>query len=248
MRVSVQFLVLLLACVLPVSLACCRSVEQDPGQPYRDATRFEQAIQRFEKQDARSKPPPGAVVCVGSSSIRMWHGRIADDLAPLTLVPRGFGGSNMNDLLHYLDRVVIAYRPRAVVIYEGDNDISQGVCPSMIANTFDRVVERLHDQLPDCRVYVLSIKPSPARWQLWPKMVRANELLKAACRRDKRLTFIDVASPLLGEDGQPVAELFVADRLHLSPAGYDRWRDAVRPVLVSAEARFEPSPSQDPAH
>lgn len=212
---------------------------EDLGEPYGDPMRFEKHISRFEKLDQQSQPPTGAVVCVGSSSIRMWHKRIVGDLAPLTVVPRGFGGSNMNDLLHYADRVVLAYRPRAVLIYEGDNDIGQGISPQRIALTFDELVGKIHLELPACRIYVLSIKPSLRRWSLWPKMVKANQLLEQACERDGRLTFIDVASPMLGSDGKPRPELFIRDELHLNEAGYDLWRGVVRPVLVEREKDYE---------
>ena len=209
------------------------------GKPYGDPTRFERAIERFEKQDAKAAPPEGAVLFVGSSSIRMWHDRLAEDVAPLTVVGRGFGGSNMNDLLHYLDRVVIPYRPRAVVIYEGDNAIAQGVSPKMIADTFDQVVSAIHDELPGCRVYMLSIKPSPARWEMWPAMLRANRLLAEACAADDRLTYIDLSTPMLGNDGEPRPELYVKDRLHLTREGYELWRSILRPVLMAGERRYE---------
>ena len=97
------------------------------GKPYRDPTRFEQQIQAFETTDQQAFPPQNAIVCTGSSSMRGWHDTIADDLAPLTVIPRGFGGSNMNDALHYADRIALAYKPRAIVVYEGDNDIAQGI-------------------------------------------------------------------------------------------------------------------------
>ncbi len=230
----------LLGCLFLLTTAVgCQPVES-ADKAYPDPGRFEQAIMKFEKMDAASPAPVGAVVCVGSSSMRMWHDRIGQDLEPLTIIARGFGGSNMNDLLVYVDRVVIAYRPRAVVIYEGDNDIAQGVSPAMIARTFDDVVDRIHATLPDCRVYVLAIKPSPARWELWPMMQEANRLLKRSCSTDKRLTFIDVAGPMLGDDGRPRPELYVEDRLHMTRAGYEVWREAVRPVLVEAERGFEP--------
>ena len=240
-----RFMALLcLACILLPATACVAAQEQ--GEPYGDPQRFEKAIKRFEKQDKQSPPPKGAVVCVGSSSMRMWGKRLGEDLSPLTVVPRGFGGSNMNDLLHYLDRVVLAYEPRAVLIYEGDNDIGQGVSPRLIEEAFAQLVEAIHEALPGCRVYVLSIKPSPKRWALWPKMVDANRRLKRVCERDKRLTFIDVAGPMLGDDGKPIPELFVKDQLHMSPAGYDVWREVVRPVVVVHERRYEADPQESP--
>lgn len=212
----------------------------DGEKQYRSPTRFEEEIQRFETADREQPRPQGAIVCVGSSSIRGWHGTINDDLAPLTIIPRGFGGSNMNDALHYADRIVFPYNPRAIVVYEGGNDIAQGIAPEKIADTFREFVEKVHQKLPKCRIYFLSIKPSIWRWSLWPKVEEANRLISAECAKDKRLAFVDVASGMLNEEGKPRKEIFKKDNLHMTRDGYVIWRDALRPILLKAELQFEP--------
>ena len=125
------------------------------------------------------------------------------------------------------------------MLYEGDNDVAQGVSPAEIAATFERILARLHDALPETRIYVLSIKPSIARWRMWDTMVAANALLAERCAADDRLTYIDVASPMLDGDAKPMPEIFVDDMLHMNGAGYDIWRDAVRPVLLAGELAAE---------
>ncbi len=206
---------------------------------YPSPKRFESAIEHFEKQDHFSPPPTGAIVCVGSSSMRKWHGKIHEDLAPLTVIARGFGGSNMNDLLYYLDRIVLKYKPRAVVIYEGDNDTAVGISPSTIAEMFRKVATRIHQALPQARIYFLAIKPSVARWKLWPKMQQANRLIAHQCAQDPRLTFVDVATPMLDSNGQVKKDIFESDNLHMNRKGYEIWRDVLRPILMAHEAKFE---------
>ena len=212
----------------------------DTEKEYRSPKRFEKAIQRFEAADRKQPPPQDAIVCIGSSSMRGWQGTIRGDLAPLTIIPRGFGGSNMNDALHYADRIVLRYRPRAIVVYEGDNDVAQGIAPEQIADTFRAFVKKVHDELPKCRIYFLSIKPSIRRWSLWPKMQKANSLITAECAKDKRLTFVDVASGMLDGEGKPRKEIFKKDNLHMTRDGYVIWRNALGPILVKAEHQFEP--------
>ena len=211
----------------------------DDEKQYGSPSRFENSIKRFETKDKAQAPPQGGIVCVGSSSVRGWHATIQQDLAPLFIIPRGFGGSNMNDALHYLDRVVLRYKPRAIVVYEGDNDIAQGISPKKITATFQAFVSKVHHDLPDCRIYFLAIKPSIRRWTLWPKMQQANQSIAAACAHNKRLTYVDVASGMLDSNGQPRPEIFMKDKLHMTRAGYLIWRDALRPVLMQAELRFE---------
>lgn len=235
----------LIPCI--VSIVCVATLssyaqDADPGKDYPDpSTRFVKNIEKFEASDAKSMPPEGVIVCIGSSSMRGWHGTIKKDLEPLTVIKRGFGGSNMNEALYYADRIVIPYKPRAVVVYEGDNDIAQKVSPQKVAETTRAFVAKVHESLPDCRIYFLSIKPSIKRWSMWPKMVEANKLIEEICAEDDRLTYIDVATVMLDDEGQPQKNLFKEDDLHMTRDGYVLWRDQVRPVLVENELEFEAS-------
>jgi lysophospholipase L1-like esterase len=226
-------------CLLAAAGADADAEGGDRWVPFADPTRFEKAVAAFEEADRTSPPPAGAVVAVGSSSMRGWHGRIAQDLAPVTVIPRGFGGSNYYDVLHYADRLVLAYQPRAVLLYEGDNDVAAGIPPAQIAATFDALVARLRGRLPDLRIYVIGAKPSIARWSMWPQMVDANDLVAQRCAADPRMTYIDVAAGMLGTDGTPRPEIFLSDQLHMNDAGYDAWAAAVGPVLRAGEARHE---------
>lgn len=210
-----------------------------PAAEYADPERFRAAIDAFLAADAESMPPKRAVVATGSSSMRGWHGRIAEDLAPLTIIPRGFGGSNMHDVRHFLDELVLRYEPRAVLLYEGDNDVAAGMEPHQILAEFDAIDAAIAERLPETRIYILAVKPSIARWQHWATMQATNDLFKARADNDPRLTFLDIATPMLGGDGEPLADIFIPDMLHMNGAGYDIWRDAVRGVLVEAEGDFE---------
>ena len=223
--------------VLIISTASVRGANDafDSSKPYPEPQRFEKSIRAFELADEKNPPAPGGVVCVGSSSVVGWHASIQKDLAPLKIIARGFGGSNMNDALYYVDRVVLRYRPRAVVLYEGDNDINLGVAPQKIRETFTTFVSAIHKKLPDARIYVLSIKPSPSRWSLWPKSIEANTLLRAACAADKRLTYVSIVEPMMLPDGTMKENIFKTDRLHMTAAGYALWREVLRPILVSRE-------------
>ena len=146
----------------------------------------------------------------------------------------------MNDALHYTNRIVLPYKPRAILVYEGDNDIANGIAPKKIADTFLTFTKKVHKELPKCRIYFLSIKPSIARWSMWPKMKEANSLIAAECTKDKRLTFVDVASGMVDDEGNPRKEIFKKDNLHMTRDGYVIWRNALRPILVKAELQFEP--------
>ncbi len=206
---------------------------------YPDPARFEAEIRRFEQSDSEKFPPAGAVLCTGSSSMRMWHPTIKEDLEPLTVIPRGFGGSTLNDLLHYADRIVIPYKPRAIVVYEGDNDSKAGVSEELFTQTLAAFLKKVHDALPGTRLYFLSVKPSPSRITLMPLMRRYNEAMRSAAAADPRVTYIDVFNPMLDDTGSPIPSVFLKDNLHMNREGYLLWTKVVRPVLVEAEQSYE---------
>lgn len=211
-------------------------VSSSAAQTTSDPARWANTIASFDA-DAASRPD-GAIVLTGSSSFARWR-TMEEDLAPLTVIPRGFGGSTMADVLHYVDRLVFPYNPRAVVIYEGDNDTSDGVSPATIASQLTEIIAKIHAALPDTRVYVLSVKPSLARVGVWDKAQETTDLYKEIVAGDDRLHFIDVATPLLKANGTVMGDIFVEDGLHLNDKGNRIWATAIKSGLMALEAEFE---------
>lgn len=202
-----------------------------PDGPLAKGPRFAKEIAAFEKADADHPPAPGGVLFVGSSSIRLWDLEVS--FPGRNYLNRGFGGSTMGELLHYTDRIVLPYRPKVIVLYEGDNDIKLKVTPAAYAEHFKQFVGKVRQQLPTTRILVLGIKPSRSRWELWPTMQEANRLVAELAATDPLITVLDTATPLLGEDGLPIPELYKQDALHLSPAGYARWAKVLEPHLAA---------------
>ena len=186
---------------------------------YPDPTNWDYTIGGFALEDEIIGARPGAIVATGSSSMRFWGHRIHEDLAPLSVISRGFGGSNMNDVLHYLDRLVLMHEPRAVMIYEGDNDVAQGVPVEVILQTFESAIDRILLQDASIRIYLLSIKPSIARASMWPVMLQVNAGLKQFAAAEPNIHYIDVATPMLNADGSVRQDLFVSDGLHMNQKG-----------------------------
>ena len=199
------------------------ALAQSPADP--DPARFEAEIKGFDELDRKNTTPKGAVLFVGSSSIKRWP--TAEGLPGLTVINRGFGGSYIADVNHYFDQTVRKYAPSVIVFYAGDNDLGSGKSPDRVFADYQAFVEKVHGAKPDTEIFFIAIKPSLARWKLWQTMKAFNERVRAFSSSRPRLHFVDVAPPMLGTDGQPRPELFVEDGLHMTPAGYEIWNDLV---------------------
>ncbi len=211
--------------VLTGLVACAAT--QEATRP--TTRRFEREIAAFEQSDLKSPPPKDAVLFIGSSTFAMWGKRLPEDFKPLVAINRGFGGSTMDDLLVHMDRVVIPYRPRAIVIYCGENDINSGAKPEQVLANVRAFIERARAALPNVRIYYISMKPSPSRWKMWDRMTKGNELVRQFAAENK-VVYIDTTAVMM-KDGQPDAGLFLPDMLHMNRSGYELWIPIVREAI-----------------
>ena len=192
---------------------------------------WESAIAQYEASDVADAPDSGSVVFVGSSSILFW-GTLVGDMAPISVLNRGFGGSVISHVTHFSDRVVLPYEPSAIVLYAGDNDIAFGLSADCTLRDFEAFVDHIETEAPGTPIYFISIKPSPSRMDLWDDMERANRLIEARTTTRSTLHFIDVSASMLDEQGQPIEALYLEDGLHMTPAGYELWTSIVKPRLA----------------
>jgi lysophospholipase L1-like esterase len=191
---------------------------------------FEKEIKAFEELDHKNPPPKDAVLFIGSSSIRKWKS-LGADFPDVVTINRGFGGSKIADSTRYVDRIVTPYHPKLIVMYAGDNDIAGHRTPQQVLEDFRTFVEKVRQSQPEVPILYISIKPSLARWKLVDKIKEANSLIEQYTREGKALGYIDIFPAMLGEDGKPRPELFVADGLHMTEAGYKIWTKIITPRI-----------------
>lgn len=193
-------------------------------------SKWEGEIAKFEKQDAETPPMKGGNLFIGSSSIRMW--KLKESFPGYECLNRGFGGSNLADVIQFVDRIVVPYEPKVVVLYAGDNDLGNKRTPEQVHADYLSFVEQVRAKLPKTKIVWIAIKPSGKRWALRDQTKAANAAIQADIAAGKGDVNIDVWPPMLGEDGLPRPELYLADQLHLTPAGYAVWNKLVEPHLV----------------
>jgi len=216
------------------------------AQTQGGAERFEKDILAFEAGDKTNPPPKQATLFVGASNIRRWTG-LTNDFRGQKVFNRGFGGALMRDVLHYADRIVLPYEPKAIVLQAGGNDLNAGRSPEAVLADFQALAAKVHGRLPETSITVLAIPPSEARWAQVDKIRAANGLLSQFAQTDRRLKFIDLFPYMTGPDGRPRAELFVADQLHVNTAGYElwtsllKWQGEIRALLKADKTNAPPA-------
>ncbi|WP_106640100.1 GDSL-type esterase/lipase family protein [Allosphingosinicella vermicomposti] len=221
---------IIVAIGLALAASACLSTPPIAGPLPTDAP-LRSEILAFAEKDRVSPPPACPVLFVGSSSIRLWS-TLTEDMAPLPVINRGFGGSTIAQANSYFDRIVTPYRPRAIVIYSGENDIDSGAQPNEVIERFKTFLKLKDARLGDTPVFYIAAKPSKLRADQFPRQTAANAGIRALADARADLHFIDVVSAML-DDGKP-KDLYVEDGLHMSPAGYAIWRDLVMNALVDA--------------
>jgi lysophospholipase L1-like esterase len=190
-------------------------------------------IQNFQKQDAAKPPAQHAILFVGSSSFTKWTD-VSDYFPGYNIINRGFGGSTLLDVIRYAYDVILPYHPKQVIIYCGENDLAYAefVTPTEVLKRVQTLFAIIRINMPSTTIDFVSIKPSPVRAAIQPRVIEANHLIKAYIKQQKNAAFIDIYHPMLDSKGNMREELYISDRLHMKPEGYKIWKRIIQPYLL----------------
>ena len=187
-------------------------------------------IDAFDKLDANN-PLQECILFTGSSSIRMWKDPAKDFNNP-KILNRGFGGSQIIDLIENFDQVILKYHPQKIVIYSGDNDIQEGKSAEIVFGDFCTLYGMIKAKLPNAEVYYIAIKPSLNRWEKVLEMKKANTMINEYINIKSNAAFVDVFSPMIDFNGKPSEKWFMEDGLHMTEEGYKLWTKILSPYIV----------------
>lgn len=208
-----------------------QSAEQPAPVEVEKERPFEKEILAFEQQDSVEFPPKGAIVFTGSSSIRMWKD-LKERFEGYAIIQRGFGGSQLSDVIYYADRILIPYRPSKVFVYAGDNDLAAGQSADEVFEEFMEFHALMTDSLPYTDVYFIAAKPSPSRQHLLPEYEAFNNMVADFISEQAGTwQYVDVFNAMLDDNGVPMGDLFLEDRLHMNSKGYDIWEELISKYL-----------------
>mgnify|MGYP000876625358 CR=1 FL=1 len=217
----------------PAVLLLLLSYQSTAQQSTPQKIRFADQIEAFLKADQVKPPPQNAILFVGSSIFRLWK-NLPEQMAPLPVFNRAFGGSQTHEVLSYMDKIVLPYKPKIIAYYCGSNDINANVTPQQITDNFKQFVARVHQQLPNTKIFFVSINRAPQKMDKWPQVDETNKLVQAFCATNKKLGYIDVNPALFDQAGQPRMELYLPDKLHFLEPAYVEFTAIIKPILTKA--------------
>jgi lysophospholipase L1-like esterase len=200
-------------------------------------------MENFRIADEKLTDSIGTIVFTGSSSIRMWETLATDfDTLPYQILNRGFGGSILPQVNYFFDDLITPHQPEIVVLYCGENDVTNGYLASDVLESFRTFLRLVLYKSPKSKVLYVSMKPSPARWEVWPEFEKGNQMIEGLIRRlnNPNIQYFDIAPTMLDSVNQyPIEEIFTSDSLHLNAAGYARWQEALLPKISQIDCNEE---------
>ena len=193
---------------------------------------YEPSFQAFAELDRANPPELGGILFVGSSIFRQWT-TVAEQMAPLPVLNRAFGGSRTGDQLARFDQLVPRYAPKVIVYYCGSNDIKAkpADAPDKIFTRFREFSERVREKFPATGLIYVSATRSPDRVERWEHVDHYNALARAYCAATPGRTFVDVNPALVDAKGHPRLDLYLDDKLHFHPPAYVAFTAIIKPVL-----------------
>ncbi len=192
---------------------------------------FESTFIEFEQEDQKIGYNSNTIIFTGSSSIKMWK-TLKEDMAPMDVINRGFGGSTIPEVTAIAGRILLPHHPKIMVFYCGENDLANDhTKPDLALKSFKLFYDYMQENMPKTKVFFIAIKPSISRVKYWDKMKKANQLIEKFIDEKNNYFFIDTATLMLDENGNVLQDIFIKDNLHMNAKGYAIWTKEIKPIL-----------------
>jgi hypothetical protein len=206
-----------------------------PGYvPTGQTVKFEKDVQALLELDRTSPPPANGILFIGSSIFRQWE-QLTTQMAPLPVFNRAFGGSHTWEMLYYIDKVVLPYKPAFIVYYCGSNDVNAKLDAVGIAQRTQMFFDRVHRELPRTQIFYATIQKAPDKRARWAVVDSANAIVsRYAADHASFMHTIDFNAVLFDRTGALRSELFKPDSLHFPQPVYVEFTGVIKPVLEKA--------------
>lgn len=193
-------------------------------------------MQRHESMNKRVAEGNVDLIFVGDSITQAWEGPGKDVWAqyygPRNAVNLGIGGDRTQHVLWRLENGNIdGISPKLAVIMIGTNNANDDK-PEDTAEGVTAIVQKLRTELPEMKILLLAVFPRGENLQdrLRVKNANVNEII-AKLDDGEMIHYLDIGSVFLDDNGNLSKEV-MPDLLHLSPASYQKWADAIEPSVA----------------
>lgn len=206
--------------ILLVMILCCCAL---PVQAQFTRHYYE----RYELFQQRNDIDSTKIVMLGNSLTENagdWNQWLDTD----NVVNRGISGDDARGILNRMDQI-LPYKPRAIFLMCGINDLSHNLSPKEVFNKCKEVIDRILRDAPQTDLYVQSLLPfneSFGRWRTLAGRTNAvpiiNQMLQNYCD-EQGVTFINLFPHFTRGDSNVLMPSLTVDGLHLSKTGYKIW-------------------------
>jgi lysophospholipase L1-like esterase len=182
---------------------------------------YKQRVEQFSHEPVTT----GHIIFLGNSITEMGDWKKATN--DTTVINRGIGGDVTYGILKRLDDITVR-KPSKLFILIGINDISKDIPDAVIADNYLKIVNTIHAQSPDTKIYVQSILPLDPTHDRFPQhydkqehVISVNKMIKANAGAG-HYTFINIYPLFLNKEGH-LDNQYTIEGLHLKPESYLIW-------------------------
>jgi beta-glucosidase len=179
---------------------------------------------------------PIDVLLVGDSITIQWGDSWKKHFPDQKAVNIGIGGDKTQNVLWRLDHGgVEGLQPKAIVLMIGNNNMfftpETGI--DAAAQGIEMCVKNLREKFPKAAIIVAKILPAHAPGNRFYEDIKKTNTALDALKLDKdaNLRVLDLWGDFTNADGTIKKDLFTADNIHLSPAGYATYAAKLKPLL-----------------
>ncbi len=217
------------------STGSCRVRAVYKGQTFSCKVNVKQVSSSKKKilKSTTKKGYTNRILLAGSSTFSRWSSA-ATAFSPYKIINNGISGSTVVEWLQYYKQLIVPYKPAAIVLYMGTNDLDNGglISGSTNASNTMRLIRRIRKALPDVPIFYASIVPCYGRSGAWKAVKTSNKKMRAYCKKTEGVFYLDMASATTGRNGKPNQALFGSDRIHPNSAGYAVWKLTVADAVT----------------
>jgi lysophospholipase L1-like esterase len=210
-------------------------VKEDPAVPVPRLNMLSKdgpyMLVRHKAYVDRIKQRPPQIAFFGDSITEWWMFDFDKRYGPYGAANFGIGGDKTQNLLWRICNGEMEMKPKVAVVLIGTNNLSDDL--DRVSEGIIKIVQTIQEKSPDTKVLLLGIFPrgwdeNQYHWYV-PRIQKVNATI-AKLDDGEKVRFLDIGNKLL-EPGGTISRTVFKDGLHLSALGYQRWGDAMQPLL-----------------